>query len=62
MAQGKEPNVDLDAVDPVDKSSQFARIGRMILCVLSMGLIYPNAFTEGVNIQEYEARNNQPPK
>ena len=41
------------------KNSPLPRIGRMIVCVLTMGMAFPNAFTESVDIADYDARNNQ---
>lgn len=41
------------------KKSPLPRIGRMIICVLTMGMAFPNAFSESVDISDYDARNNQ---
>ena len=41
------------------KNNPLPRIGRMIVCVLTMGMAFPNAFTESVDIADYDARNNQ---
>ena len=42
-----------------NKNSPLPRIGRMIVCVLTMGMAFPNAFSESVDIADYETRNNQ---
>jgi len=36
------------------RSKPFARMGRMVICVLSLGMIYPNAFVESVDVATYE--------
>ena len=38
------------------------RIGRMIVCVLTMGFAFPRAFIESVDIDDYEVRSNTRPK
>jgi hypothetical protein len=62
MAQERDSKTEFAASEAAHKKSPLPRIGRMILCVLSMGMIYPNAFTEGVDMEAYEARSNQAPK
>ena len=62
MAQDKDSKADFAASEAAHKKSPLPRIGRMILCVLSMGMIYPNAFTEGIDMAAYDARSNQAPK
>lgn len=39
------------------RSNPLARMGRMAVCVLSLGMIYPNAFVESVDVVAYEADN-----
>lgn len=39
------------------RSNPLARMGRMAICVLSLGMVYPNAFAESVDIAAYEAEN-----
>ena len=57
---GKAENtVAFDAAQAKHKSNALPRIGRMIICVLTMGMAYPNAFVESVDIGDYEARSNQ---
>jgi hypothetical protein len=34
-----------------------ARMGRMAICVLSFGMVYPNAFIESVDVAAYDADN-----
>ena len=36
------------------RGNPLARVGRMAVCVLSLGMIYPNAFVESVDIATYE--------
>ena len=62
MAQPKNSKAEFEAAEAAHKENPLPRIGRMVLCVLSMGMIYPNAFSEGINMEDYEARNKLPPK
>ena len=39
------------------RSNPMARLGRMAVCVISMGMIYPNAFVESVDISAYDSAN-----
>lgn len=34
-----------------------ARVGRMAICVLSLGMLYPNAFAESVDVGSYDGAN-----
>ena len=51
-----------DAAPSTHKTHPLSRIGRMIICVLTMGMVFPNAFSESVDITGYAARNNKPAK
>jgi hypothetical protein len=55
MGKADDDKSSFDAAQATHKSNPLPRIGRMILCVLSMGMMYPNAFTEGVDIKSYES-------
>ena len=57
-----EDKKEFDAAHSTHKTHPLPRIGRMIICVLTMGLVFPNAFSESVDITDYEARNNKPTK
>jgi hypothetical protein len=39
------------------RNNPLARMGRMAICVLSFGMIYPNAFIESVDVAAYDAEN-----
>ena len=62
MGQAEDSKTKHDAAQESPKTNPLPRIGRMVLCVLSMGMIYPNAFSESVDIVDYEARNSKPQK
>jgi hypothetical protein len=62
MGKVENGKTDFDASQTPRQRHPVRRIGRMILCVLSMGMIFPNAFTEGIDLQDYETRNNRTPK
>ncbi len=62
MDKAESNKVDFDAAQTTHKSNPLPRIGRMIVCVLSMGMVYPNAFIESVDVVDYEARSNQTEK
>ena len=62
MGKVENGKTGFDAPKPPAKTGRVRRIGRMVLCVLSMGMFFPNAFTEGVDLQDYETRGNQTPK
>ncbi len=55
MGKDEDNKSGFDAAQATHKSNPLPRIGRMILCVLSMGMMYPNAFTESVDIKSYES-------
>ena len=59
MGKAEDDKTKHDAAQELHKSNPLPRIGRMVLCVLSMGMIYPNAFSESVDIADYEARHNR---
>jgi hypothetical protein len=58
MGKAQDSKTKFDAAQVVHKANPMQRVGRMILCVLSFGMIYPNAFSESVDIADYEARSN----
>jgi hypothetical protein len=58
MGNADDSKTKFNAAEAANKTNPLPRIGRMILCVLSMGMIYPNAFSESVDIADYEARSN----
>ena len=62
MGKAEEKKAAFDAAQSTHKSNPLPRIGRMIICVLTMGMVFPNAFSESVDITDYEARNNKPTK
>ena len=62
MANPKSSQAEFEAAEAAHKKNPLPRISRMVLCVLSMGMIYPNAFSEGINMDEFEARNDRTPK
>lgn len=47
------------ASDKPAAQSPLARVSRMVVCVLSMGMIYPNAFVEDVNFRNYDEAGQQ---
>ena len=51
-----------DSEPSTSSVSPLPRIGRMIVCVLTMGMAFPNAFSESVDISDYDARNNHATK
>ena len=59
MGKADDKKAKHDAAQVVHKGNPLPRVGRMILCVLSFGMIYPNAFIESIDIDAYEksARN-----
>lgn len=59
MGQSETSKAAQGAAQSTSKNSQLPRIGRMIVCVLTMGMAFPNAFSESVDIADYDARNNQ---
>ncbi len=59
MGKADDDKAAFDAAQTTHKSNPLPRIGRMILCVISMGMIYPNAFTESVDIASYEAEGRK---
>ena len=62
MAKPINSKAEFAAAEAVHRKNPLPRIGRMVLCVLSMGMIYPNAFSEGIDMEEFEARNDRSPK
>ena len=42
-----------------EQQNTLARVGRMVACVLSMGMIYPNAFVEDMNFKTYDEAGQQ---
>ena len=62
MGKAEDNKAAFDAAQSEHKSNALPRIGRMIACVLTMGMAFPNAFSESVDIADYEARNNHPTK
>ena len=58
MGKAEESKAAFDAAQTAHSNNPAARIGRMILCVLTMGFAFPNAFIESVDIDDYEARSN----
>jgi hypothetical protein len=59
MGKAEDNKAAYDAAQTANKNSPLPRIGRMIVCVLTMGMAFPNAFSESVDIADYDARNNQ---
>ena len=62
MGMAEESKAAFDAAQTAHSNNPLARIGRMILCVLTMGFAFPNAFSESVDIDDYEARSKSRPK
>jgi hypothetical protein len=62
MGIAEESKAAFDAAQTAHSNNPLARIGRMILCVLTMGFAFPNAFSESVDIDDYEARSKSRPK
>ena len=62
MAKAEDNKAAFDAAQSTHKSNPLPRIGRMIVCVLTMGMAFPNAFSESVDISDYDARNNHATK
>lgn len=62
MAKAEDNKAAFDAAQSTHKTNPLPRIGRMIVCVLTMGMAFPNAFSESVDITDYEARNNKASK
>jgi len=54
MGKAENNKAAFDAAQATHKNNPLPRIGRMIICVISMGMVYPNAFTESVDIKSYE--------
>ena len=59
MGKAEDNKATFDTAQSAHKSNPLPRIGRMIVCVLTMGMAFPNAFSESVDIADYDARNNQ---
>lgn len=57
MGKAEDSRTKYDAAQVVHKANPLQRVGRMILCVLSFGMVYPNAFSESVDIADYEVRS-----
>ena len=62
MGIAEESKAAFEAAQTAHSNNPLARIGRMILCVLTMGFAFPNAFSESVDIDDYEARSKSRPK
>jgi hypothetical protein len=62
MGTAEDSKTKHDAAQESRKTNPLPRIGRMVLCVLTMGMAFPNAFSENVDIADYEARNNRTSK
>lgn len=62
MNKAEDSKAKFDAAQSAHKSNPLPRIGRMIICVLSMGMIFPNAFTESIDVADYDARGKTPGK
>jgi len=62
MGKADDHKAAFDAAQSIHKTNPLPRIGRMIVCVLTMGMAFPNAFSESVDIVDYEARNSKPQK
>lgn len=59
MGKAEDNKTTFDTEQSAHKSNPLPRIGRMIVCVLTMGMAFPNAFSESVDIVDYEARNSK---
>jgi hypothetical protein len=53
----KEKTSEFENRQAEHRSKPLARMGRMAICVLSFGMIYPNAFIESVDVAAYDAEN-----
>lgn len=62
MGKAENNQANFDPAQTTHKSNPLPRIGRMVLCVLSMGTVYPNAFVQSVDVADYEERSNQTEK
>jgi hypothetical protein len=58
MGTAEDSKTKFDASTEAHKSNPLPRIGRMIVCVLTMGMAFPNAFSESVDVADYEKRSN----
>jgi hypothetical protein len=58
MGKAEDNKATFDAAQSSHKTNPLPRIGRMIVCVLTMGMAFPNAFSESVDIADYEKRSN----
>lgn len=58
MGKAEDSKTKHDAAAAAHKENPLPRIGRMIVCVLTMGMAFPNAFSESVDIADYEKRSN----
>ena len=58
MGIAEESKGAFDAAQTKHGNNPLPRIGRMIVCVLTMGFVFPRAFIESVDIDDYEARSN----
>ena len=50
-------NTEFEQKQAEHRSNPMARLGRMAVCIISMGMIYPNAFIEGVDVAAYDNAN-----
>ncbi|NBR30110.1 MAG: hypothetical protein EBT83_17160 [Betaproteobacteria bacterium] len=62
MGKAEDNKATFDTAQSAHKSNPLPRIGRMIVCVLTMGMAFPNAFSESVDIADYEVRNSKTQK
>lgn len=53
----EKENAEFEKNQAEHRSKPFARFGRMAVCVLSLGMIYPNAFIESVDVAAYDNEN-----
>ena len=58
MGITEESKGAFDAAQTKHGNNPLPRIGRMIICVLTMGFVFPRAFIESLDISDYETRSN----
>lgn len=59
MGKLEDSKAKHDAAQEAHKANPLKRVGRMIVCVFTMGMAFPNAFAETVDIADYEKRSKR---
>jgi hypothetical protein len=55
----EKKTTEFETIQEAHRNNPFARIGRMAVCILSLGMIYPNAFVESIDIAAYEEQSKR---